>query len=590
MMQGCYSSFIEALREEAARAVSDLMYIEIIRKIPNLLQVTWLGLNAYLFIDTFLWYNKAESYYYTRVILGSTLAWARASAMCLNFNCMLIILPVCRNFVSLLRGTSMCCRGALRRLLDKNIMFHRLVGYMITLHAAIHIIAHFFNIERYRISQSVEAGELCNILANIGNQSNENFLNPIRSYNKNIVKEMFVSIPGITGFAITLALVLIVTSSTELLRRSFYEVFWYTHNLFIIFFFGLVIHGAGQVVRGQTSQSMLLHNPSYCKDHYYEWGEAAQCPVPQFSGSKPATWKWVVFPLVLYTFERIIRFWRSQQEVVITKVVTHSSGVLEIQMKKIAFVMEPGQYIFLQCPSVSRLEWHPFTLTSAPEEPFFSVHVRAVGDWTQGLLAACGVNQNLSLEPWQLPRLAVDGPYGSAATNVFHYHVSVCIAAGIGVTPFASVLKSVWYKYCSPSNTMGLKKIYFYWLCRDTHSFEWFADLLISLEEQMSVRGKTDFLSYHLFLTGWDENQAAHIAFHYDTDLDVITGLRHKTNFGRPNWNKEFRYIADRHSGTSIGVFFCGPKSLSKVLNSMCRLHSSSDPRGVHFHYNKESF
>lgn len=31
-------------------------------------------------------------------------------------------------------------------------------------------------------------------------------------------------------------------------------------------------------------------------------------------------WKWVLGPVVLYACERIIRFWRFQQEVVITKV------------------------------------------------------------------------------------------------------------------------------------------------------------------------------------------------------------------------------------------------------------------------------
>lgn len=31
----------------------------------------------------------------------------------------------------------------------------------------------------------------------------------------------------------------------EVIRRSYFEVFWYTHHLFIIFFAGLVFHGAG---------------------------------------------------------------------------------------------------------------------------------------------------------------------------------------------------------------------------------------------------------------------------------------------------------------------------------------------------------
>lgn len=55
----------------------------------------------------------------------------------------------------------------------------------------------------------------------------------------------FTYLAGITGVVITLALILIITSSTKTIRRSYFEVFWYTHHLFVIFFIGLVIHGAG---------------------------------------------------------------------------------------------------------------------------------------------------------------------------------------------------------------------------------------------------------------------------------------------------------------------------------------------------------
>lgn len=73
-------------------------------------------------------------------------------------------------------------------------------------------------------------------------------------------------------------------------------------------------------------------------------------------------------------------------------------------MKKHGFKMEAGQYIFLQCPAVSQLEWHPFTLTSAPEDDFFSVHIRSVGDWTGALFSAFGAEEKTFKEPWKLPR------------------------------------------------------------------------------------------------------------------------------------------------------------------------------------------
>uniref|UniRef100_A0A8C8WGQ4 NADPH oxidase 2 n=2 Tax=Panthera TaxID=9688 RepID=A0A8C8WGQ4_PANLE len=554
-----------------------------------LLGLSWLGVNLYLFIDTFSWYEEEESFLYTRVILGSTLAWARASAVCLNFNCMLILLPISRNLISFMRGTSTCCRGPWRRQLDKNLKFHKLVAYGIAINATIHIVAHLCNLEHYRRSQSTEAEGLLAALAKLGKTPNESYLNPIRTFHTNTITVLLTTIAGVTGLIISLAFILIMTSSTEFIRQVSYELFWYTHHVFIIFFISLAIHGAGRIVRGQTPESQLLHNVTFCKDHYAQWQAAAQCPTPQFSGKEPSAWKWVLGPVVLYTCERIIRFWRFRQEVVITKVVSHPSGVLELHMKKRNFKMAPGQYVLIQCPSISWLEWHPFTLTSAPQENFFSVHIRVAGDWTEALCKAFGAGGQARKESWSLPRLAVDGPFGTALTDVFHYPVSVCVAAGIGVTPFASLLKSIWYK-CESHTQLKLSKVYFYWICRDPRAFEWFADLLLSLETLMSERGKAHFLSYHIFLTNWDENQAVHIALHWDANTDVITGLKQKTFYGRPDWNHEFRQMAYTHPSSNIGVFFCGPKALSKTLQRMCRLYSSADPRGVHFYYHKESF
>ncbi|XP_075446417.1 NADPH oxidase 2 [Ascaphus truei] len=557
--------------------------------------LVWLALNAFLFVNFYQVYDVGEKYYYSREIYGSALAWARAPAACLNFNCLLILLPVCRNLLSFLRGSSACCGRSLRRQLDRNITFHKMVAWMIALHTAIHTAAHLFNVERL-VDARVEANEttIQGVLTALGDGDNETYLNFVRSKVPNPVGGInvaFTFLAGLTGVVITLALILIITSSTKTIRRSYFEVFWFTHHLFVIFFIGLVIHGAGRIVRGQTDQSLIDHRPEKCVHNFTEWGPANRlCPTPQFSGNPPMTWMWVVAPMVLYLFERLVRFWRSQQQVVITKVVTHPFKTIELQMKKKGFKMEVGQYISVQCPAVSRLEWHPFTLTSAPEEDFFSIHIRIVGDWTEGLFKVCGCDKTEFQDAWKLPKMAVDGPFGTASEDVFSYEVAVLVGAGIGVTPFASVLKSVWYKYCNDATTLRLKKIYFYWLCRETQAFEWFADLLQSLETQMQERDNADFLSYNIYLTGWDESQATAFTLHHDEEKDVITGLKQKTLYGRPNWENEFKTIGSTHQSSRIGVFLCGPEALAETLSKQCIGNSNADPRGVHFIFNKENF
>ncbi|XP_006211900.1 NADPH oxidase 2 [Vicugna pacos] len=555
--------------------------------------LVWLGMNVFLFVHFYRYYALREEFFYTRKLLGSALALARAPAACLNFNCMLILLPVCRNLLSFLRGSSACCSTRIRRQLDRNLTFHKMVAWMIALHTAIHTIAHLFNVE-WCVNARVNNSDPYSIaLSEIGDKPGESYLNFARDRIKNPEGGLYVAVTrlaGITGIVITLCLILIITSSTKTIRRSYFEVFWYTHHLFVIFFIGLAIHGAERIVRRQTSRSLSEHKPEQCYQNISQWGKIDKCPIPEFSGSPPMTWKWIVGPMFLYLCERLVRFWRSQQKVVITKVVTHPFKTIELQMKKKGFKMEVGQYIFVKCPAVSKLEWHPFTLTSAPEEDFFSIHIRIVGDWTEGLFQACGCDKQEFQDAWKLPKIAVDGPFGTASEDVFSYEVVMLVGAGIGVTPFASILKSVWYKYCNNATNLRLKKIYFYWLCRDTHAFEWFADLLQLLETQMQERNNAGFLSYNIYLTGWDESQANHFAVHHDEEKDVITGLKQKTLYGRPNWDNEFKTIAGQHPNTRIGVFLCGPEALAETLNKQCISNSDSGPRGVHFIFNKENF
>lgn len=59
-----------------------------------------------------------------------------------------------------------------------------------------------------------------------------------------------------------------------------------------------------------------------------------------------------------------------------------------------------------------------------------------------------------------LPRVMIDGPFGSASEDVFKFEVSILVGAGIGVTPFASILKSIWYRLNNPTGkTSKLAKV-----------------------------------------------------------------------------------------------------------------------------------
>ena len=90
---------------------------------------------------------------------------------------------------------------------------------------------------------------------------------------------------------------------------------------------------------------------------------------------------------------------------------------------------------------------------SAPEEDYISIHIRVVGDFTGALAKAVGcdfekkgkdevggkvVNSAQSPVNRVLPRIMVDGPFGSASEDFLNYDTVLLVGAGIGVTPFAS--------------------------------------------------------------------------------------------------------------------------------------------------------
>jgi len=386
------------------------------------------------------------------------------------------------------------------------------------------------------------------------------------------------------------------TTAHAKIRQQSFETFWYTHHLFIPFLLGMYTHATGCFVR----DSVDPFSPFAGKDF---WGHCIG-----YEG-----WRWELWGGGLYFIERVYREIRSRRETRITKVVRHPYGkpsystssdqanslpdAMEIQFSKPSMKYKAGQWLFLNVPSVSKQQWHPFTITSCPFDPYISVHVRQVGDFTRALGDALGAGAaqaklydgvdpmgmyEVALQNGQeMPALRIDGPYGAPAEDVFDNEIAVLIGTGIGVTPWAAILKNNWHMRNGPNPPTRLRRVEFIWVCKDTTSFEWFQVLLSSLEDQSQEeamrpgRNGSEFLRIHTYLTQkLDVDTAQNIVLNsVGAAVDPLTELKSRTNFGRPDFARLFtgmrEGILDRTylSGlegdmkTNVGVYFCGKLS-----------------------------
>lgn len=513
----------------------------------------WILLHLLVAVFGFMHYQLKDNSEGARALFGITFPIARTAALVLHVDVIFILLPVCRNFVSLLRRTP------LNDIIpfDKNITFHKATAWSIVVGSAVHTIAHMVNFTK--LALSIEG-------MNTGQRIGAFFM------------ANFATGPGITGWIMWASLGVMVFFAMEKRRRAHFEKFWYTHHLFIVFFINWQLHGMFCMIQPDR--------PPFCSFN-----------------SIGVFWRYWFVGGVIWIGERILREIRSRHRTHIHKVIQHPSGVMEVQIKKEKTPTRAGQYIFLSCPEVSYFQWHPFTLTSAPEEDFISVHIRVAGDWTTAFSKALGCNfdkkgkgdkgdtKGTAVAPpvnRPLPRVMVDGPFGSASEDFLNYEAVLLVGGGIGVTPFASILKHIWYRMnnLSSGKPTRLSKVYFTWVIKDFGTAEWFHSLLHAIEEEDTQNR----IEINIYLTARlkDDEVNNIIVQDVGAEKDAITSLRAPTHFGRPNWDRVYGSLCEKHPETDVGVFFCGPAPLSKTLHQMSNKYST--PKGTRFFYGKENF
>ncbi|ORY89731.1 ferric reductase NAD binding domain-domain-containing protein [Leucosporidium creatinivorum] len=497
---------------------------------------------------------------------------SRGAGLCLGIDGLLLVLPVLRNIIRAFRPVV-----APLVPLDENIWFHRQIAYSTLIWTIVHTTAHYVNMINVERSQ----------------------------VRKETAWAIMYTQPGaFTGHVMLLLMFFIYTTAHVKIRTQCFEAFWYTHHLTFFFLLGLYTHATGCFVRGA-----LPDTPVTCLG--YE------------------SWHWTIWGGIAYFIERVVREVRSRRATSLVGVLMHPSGAMELRFTKPSFRYKAGQWLFLNVPEVSAYQWHPFTISSAPDDPYVSVHIRQVGDWTQALGDRLGCTLSLAAEitrtagrrdsmekgendygdaefidvggallaAGRLPSIKVDGPFGAPAEDVFKSEVAILIGTGIGVTPFASILKNIWYM--QQKRQLGaLRRVHFIWCNRNTGSFEWFQTMLKKLEEAQT---DPDFLCINMYLTQkMDQDMITNIAINdAGNEFDPLTNLRSRTHFGRPDFTTIFNtirnqielghYLPGRESSlkTKVGVYYCGPNELAKSLREKTKAASSAQ---VRFSFAKEHF
>jgi NADPH oxidase 5 len=282
-------------------------------------------------------------------------------------------------------------------------------------------------------------------------------------------------------------------------------------------------------------------------------------------------WLWGLVPWGWFLIERSLRSRRRRERSRLLDARLYQCDVTRLDFARPrGFVYQPGDYVFVRMPDVARHEWHPFTLTSAPEQSDrLTVHVRTVGDWTRTVR-----DRAPALLRHHAPsRVQIDGPYGTPCRHILDVPHAVAIAGGIGVTPFAPILKSLILRQTNCERPRPrLEKLRFVWLNRDQRAFEWFRDLL----ERLECADTRKLLEIHTFMTSGRSELAggmldfARYVLHARACGDLITGLQSQTSLGYPDFDRLFETFYRNPTLPPPEVFFCGPARLERVVAKSC--------------------
>uniref|UniRef100_A0A8C5KNQ4 NAD(P)H oxidase (H2O2-forming) n=1 Tax=Jaculus jaculus TaxID=51337 RepID=A0A8C5KNQ4_JACJA len=499
------------------------------------------GISGALFLERAYYYAFAAHHMGITDTTRVGIILSRGTAASISFMFSYILLTMCRNLITFLRETF------LNRYIpfDAAVDFHRLIASTAIVLTVLHSAGHVVNVYLFSISP---LSVLSCLFPGLFHDDGSEF--PQKYY-----WWFFQTVPGLTGVMLLLILAIMYVFASHHFRRCSFRGFWLTHHLYILLYILLIIHGSFALIQLPRFQMFFLA------------------------------------PALIYVGDKLVSLSRKKVEISVVKAELLPSGVTHLQFQRPqGFEYKSGQWVRIACLALGTTEYHPFTLTSAPHEDTLSLHIRVAGPWTTRLREIYSPPTGGTCARY--PKLYLDGPFGEGHQEWHKFEVSVLVGGGIGVTPFASILKDLVFK-SSVSCQVFCKKIYFIWVTRTQRQFEWLADIIREVEEN----DHHDLVSVHIYITQLAEKFDLRTTMlyicerHFQKVLNrsLFTGLRSVTHFGRPPFEPFFNSLQEVHPQVrKIGVFSCGPPGMTKNVEKACQLINRQDR--THFSHHYENF
>jgi predicted ferric reductase len=317
---------------------------------------------------------------------------------------------------------------------------------------------------------------------------------------------------GILAWA---ALALILLSSLRIVRRRAFEIFYYLHFAFLIFLGGALYHAT----------------------YGYEF---------------------LLPGLILWALDRAVRcyfcFFRKDK-IMVTDVMHYAGNVTKIRFEG-AKTGAAGQMAWVQIPGVSFVNWHPFTIASAPGKSGGTLAIRGLGGYTNKVQRLSAGSENKEIDRRQM-RIGLDGPYGVETMPWAKFPVVVLVAGGIGITPAMSIASYLVDQGVIDKRPGGERHVHLLWCVREISHTCWFGEELKALAALALPTSVSLEISIHVTGGGVGmarEGDAAGAGIVYNGPGEV-----HR---GRPDMGRLFRRLKEVRPGVDVAVNLCGPRLL----------------------------